>query len=99
MLIKPVSVTNSAIVAIKQIIKTKEVPDDYGLRIGLKNMGASCGSASYILGFDKKYDSDICYEVGEVSVIIKKIEVLHLTGLKLDHILVDDVKGFSFEKE
>ncbi|RLD21918.1 MAG: iron-sulfur cluster assembly accessory protein [Bacteroidetes bacterium] len=99
MLLKPVSITTTAIAAIKEIMSSKEIPDDYGLRIGLENMGASCGSTQYVLGFDKKADNDLAYEVDEVPVYIKKSEVLHVTGLKLDHITKGEVSGFSFEKE
>ena len=99
MLLKPVSITNSAIKAIKEIMATKEVPDGYGLRIGLENMGASCGTTSFVLGFDRKTESDMAYMINEVPVFIKKAEVLHVTGLKLDHISKGEVSGFSFEKE
>ena len=99
MLIKPVSITSKAIVAIKEILDAKEIPDDYGLRIGLENMGASCGTTSYVLGFDKKDDSDLIYEVDDVPVYIKKAVVLHVTGLKLDHVKEGEVSGFLFKKE
>jgi iron-sulfur cluster assembly protein len=99
MLLKPVSITTTAITAIKEIMSSKEIPDDYGLRIGLENMGASCGSTQYVLGFDKKADNDLAYDVDEVPVFIKKSEVLHVTGLKLDHVTKGEVSGFSFEKE
>lgn len=99
MILKPVTITDSAIAAIKEIMKNKDIPGDYGLRIGLENMGASCGSTSYVLGFDKKQDTDLAYNVGEVPVYIKKSEVLHVTGLTLDHVSRGEISGFSFSKE
>jgi iron-sulfur cluster assembly protein len=99
MLIKPVSITDTAIAEIKKIMDSKEIPDDYGLRIGLENMGASCGSTSYVLGFDRKNDGDLSYEVKDVPVFIKKQEVLHVSGLKLDHIKEGEISGFSFLRE
>ena len=99
MIIKPVSITSSAITAIKEIMNSKEIPEGYCLRIGLENMGASCGSTQYVLGFDKKADTDLVYEVDEIPVLIKKTEVLHVTGLKLDHVTKGEISGFSFEKE
>ena len=98
MLIKPVSITNKAIVAIKKIMNSKEIPDGYGLRIGLENMGASCGSTQYVLGFDQKSDTDLSYEIDDIPVFIKKAEVLHVSGLTLDHVTQGEVSGFSFEK-
>jgi iron-sulfur cluster assembly protein len=98
MLIKPVSITDKAIVAIKEIMNSKEIPEGYGIRIGLENMGASCGSTQYVLGFDHKSDQDLAYEVDDVSVYIKKTEVLHVAGLKLDHVTEGEISGFLFEK-
>ena len=99
MLFKPVSITEKAIAAIKEIMNSKEIPDGYGLRIGLENMGASCGSTKYVLGFDQKANSDLAYEIDEVPVFIKKAEVLHVTGLTLDHVSEGEISGFSFEKK
>ena len=99
MLIKPVSITPNAIIAIREILKAKEIPDGFGLRIGLENMGASCGTTSYVLGFDKRDANDLAYEVDDVPVYIRKTEVLHVTGLKLNHVTEGEVSGFLFEKE
>ena len=99
MLIKPVSITSNAIIAIREILKAKEIPDGYGLRIGLENMGTSCGTTSFVLGFDKKDANDLVYEVDDIPVYIKKSEVLHVTGLKLNHVTEGEVSGFLFEKE
>jgi len=97
--LEPVSITEKALKAIEEIMKSKEVPVGYGLRIGLENMGASCGSTSYILGFDAKKSTDLVYEVDKIPVYINKKEVLHVTGLKLDHVTEGEVSGFSFIKE
>ncbi len=99
MLIKPVTITESAVKAIKEIMQSKDIPKDYGLRIGLENMGASCGTTSFVLGFDQKQENDLAYEVDEVPVYIRKTEVLHVTGLTLDHVTEGDISGFSFSKE
>ena len=98
MLFKPVSITDKAITAIKEIMNSKEIPNGYGLRIGLENMGASCGSTQYVLGFDQKTDTDLVYEVDAVPVYIKKAEVLHVSGLTLDHVTEGEISGFSFKK-
>ncbi len=99
MLIEPVKITDQAIAEIKKIMTDKEIPAGYGLRIGLENMGASCGSTKYIIGFDQKNDQDIAYEVQGVPVYIKKAEVVHLIGLKVDLFANETDRGFLFEKE
>ncbi len=97
--LEPVSITEKAQKEIEVIMKAKGIPVGYGLRIGLKNMGASCGSPSYILAFDTKKSTDLVYEVDKIPVYINKKEVLHVTGLKLDHVTEGDVSGFSFIEE
>jgi len=95
----PVNISDRAIEAVLKIMKSKEIPQNYGLRIGLENMGASCGSTSYVLGFDSKKETDLTYMVDRVHVFINKAEVLHVTGLILDHVTEGKVSGFSFVKE
>ena len=99
MLIKPVSITDKAITAVKEIMNSKDIPNNYGLRIGLENMGASCGSTQYVLGFDQKTDADLVYEINAVPVYIKKAEVLHVSGLTLDYVTEGEISGFSFKKD
>ena len=98
MKIEPVSVTDKAVEAVKAIMEAKEVPDEYGLRIGRAAAGASCGSTAYRLGFSKKNENDISYFADDLPVIINKLEVLHLSGLKLDYIQEKDKSGFLFER-
>jgi len=99
MLIEPVSITDSAIEVIKEIMLKKKIPANYGLRIGLENIGVACRPSSYILGFDKKSNDDLVYEVSNISIYIKKQEVLHVNGLRLHYVDEEAESGFLFEKE
>ncbi len=100
MQLQPVSITSKAIIAIKEIMRSKNIPEEYGLRIGRENMGSSCGSTQqYALGFDKKSNTDLAYEIDNVPVYIKRQEVLHVNGLELDHVVEGEVSGFLFNKE
>ncbi|MEN8248396.1 MAG: iron-sulfur cluster biosynthesis family protein [Bacteroidota bacterium] len=99
MKIEPVSITSNALNAIKEIKKAKNVPQDHGLRIGRASAGASCGAASYRMGFSKKDDNDISYLADELPIYINKLEVLHLAGLKLDYVVEGEKSGFLFERE
>jgi Fe-S cluster assembly iron-binding protein IscA len=45
----PISLTESAVNEIRNIISEKQIPADYGLRVGVK--GGGCSGMSYILGF------------------------------------------------
>ena len=96
--IKPVSISEDAVAAIKEILKDKSIPDDYGLRVGV-DQSAGCGEKKSILGFDKKSARDITYLIDDIPVYIKKSDVLFLTGMRVDHIDNDDGKGFTVVKE
>ena len=54
MALTPVSLSEKAVTEIKEIINHKNIPPDYGLRIGVSGGGGCGGGISYILGFDKK---------------------------------------------
>ncbi|MGB5893381.1 MAG: iron-sulfur cluster assembly accessory protein, partial [Ignavibacteriaceae bacterium] len=45
-----ISLTEKAINEIKRIMSENQVPDSYGLRVGVK--GGGCSGFSYTLGFD-----------------------------------------------
>jgi len=99
MKIKPVDITPEALAEIKKIITKKDIPDGYGLRISVADKGISCGATNYALGFDKKTSNDVNYSETDLVIIINRMEVVHLAGLKLDFITEDNIKGFSFSRE
>src|SRR5690625_892592 len=91
---QPVNITPTAVAELKNIRKEEQVPDHYGLRIGVKGGGWS--GFSYIMGFDEKKESDEEYEIGGVRVIIDKTHPIYLLGMELD--LEDDLsnRGCAF---
>ena len=92
----PVSITPEAIKEIKNILKNKGIPADYGLRLGVK--GAGCGVA-FKLGFDHKKDDDVEYFVDDIQVLIQKKETMFLVGKKISFYDEADCRGFMFEEE
>ena len=56
----PVSISEKAMKEVKAIMSKKGIPKNYGLRVGIK--GAGCAGISYLVGFDKKKESDVAYE-------------------------------------
>lgn len=95
MLESPVRITSRAKEQVAQIIAKKQVPEGYGLRIGLK--GAGCG-ASYNLGFDKPKEQDQVYDQGEFQLMIDKRHFMYLFDLELDFEEREDEQGFVFNK-
>ena len=94
----PVTISEKALNEISKMMKTKNVPEGYGLRIGIKG-GGGCGSAmAFMLGFDKPKDDDLTYQVGEVSVYMEKKHTMYLIGLEVDFYDEADARGFTFVK-
>ena len=66
----PVEITPKAASEIKHILATKNIPEDYFLRVGVK--GGGCGGMSYSLGFDKAKPEDQQFDVQGIPVLIEK---------------------------
>lgn len=92
---QPVNITKEAQKEILDIIKNKNIPSGYGLRIGVKG-GRGCAGVNYLLGFDQKKEDDIVYNVEEVQVFVSKREVMFLMGLEVDFYEGADARGFTF---
>ncbi len=92
----PVTISEKAIIEIKQIIENKKVPAGYGLRIGVK--GGGCG-ATLILGFDQKQENDIEYLISQIPVYIQKRETMFVIGKEVDFYEGSDKRGFFFNEK
>lgn len=95
--IQPVTLTEAAQREVKNILEHKNIPVEYGLRIGIKGSGG-CAGFSYLLGFDKKKDSDVSYKVGSIPVYVEKRHTMYLLGLEVDFYEGADARGFTFVK-
>jgi|SRR5688572_7407305 iron-sulfur cluster assembly protein len=91
--IRPVSISERALKEIRQIIHTKNIPSDYGLRVGVK--GGGCG-VSLIIGFDKKKASDQAYMIEDVPVFIDKKHTMYIIGKEVDFYDGEEGRGFTF---
>jgi iron-sulfur cluster assembly protein len=91
--IRPVSISEKAVAEIKKIMQTKNIPHDYGLRIGVK--GGGCG-VSLMIGFDKKKETDIAYDLNDIPVYIDKKHTLYVMGKEVDFYEGEDARGFTF---
>lgn len=93
----PVNITGKALVEIKSILKNKNIPAEYGLRIGIKGAGG-CVGISYMLGFDLLRDDDDVFDFEGLQVYIAKKHLMYLIGLAVDYHSGTDSQGFSFVK-
>jgi iron-sulfur cluster assembly protein len=92
--LNPVTISPRAVEEILKIIKTKNIPQGYGLRIGVK--GGGCGGVSMIIGFDKKKDTDLSYEIGNIEVYVDKKHTMYVIGKEVDYYEGEDTRGFMF---
>ena len=91
--IHPVTISARAAAEIKKIMETKNIPQDYGLRVGVK--GGGCGVAMMI-GFDRKKSSDLSYVIEGIPVFVDKKHTMYLIGKEVDFYEGGDAKGFMF---
>ena len=93
----PIKITEKALREIKNICKKKQIPAEYGLRVGAR--GGGCGGLSFILGFDTQKPEDGVYQIDDLAVLIEKKDTMYLVGVTIDWIERDQEKGFTFIRE
>lgn len=92
--VHPVTISPRAAEEILKIIKTKNIPPEYGLRVGVK--GGGCGGVSMLIGFDKKKDTDLSYVIGDIPVYVDKKHTMYVIGKEVDFYDGEDTRGFMF---
>lgn len=95
MLEQPVQITAEAKDQIRNTLQNQRIPDQYGLRVGIR--GGGCGS-SWLLGFDTPGPSDEVYNVEGVRVIIDKKHLLYVLGAQIGFEMNEEGRGFTVDK-
>lgn len=90
-----IQITEKAAIEIKKIIQKKNIPDDYGLRVGIKG-GVGCAGINYLLGFDTKKGDDMELFVNDIQIYLSKKHVMFLSGITLDFYEGSEARGFEF---
>ena len=91
--LQPVTISFRAADEIRKIMETKNIPSDYGLRLGVK--GGGCG-VSLLIGFDKKKESDLTYEINGIPVYVDKKHTMYIIGKEVDFYDGEAGRGFMF---
>ncbi|MBL1211986.1 MAG: iron-sulfur cluster insertion protein ErpA [Ignavibacteriae bacterium] len=90
-----IKITEKAAAQIKQIMAENDIPNDYGLRIGVK--GGGCSGMTYHLGFDgEQKDGDTIINYEDVKLFVDGKSLFYLTGTELDYSDGLNGKGFIF---
>jgi iron-sulfur cluster assembly protein len=91
----PIQFGENAAKEIKKIMKTKKIPDGYGLRVGVK--GGGCSGMSYVLGFDRQREKDREFEVDGITVFMDQRHGLYLMGTTIKYHDGLNARGFTFD--
>ncbi|MCX6148946.1 MAG: iron-sulfur cluster assembly accessory protein [Ignavibacteriales bacterium] len=90
-----INVTSKALDQIRRIKEENSIPDDQGLRIGVK--GGGCSGLSYSMGFDTTVkDGDKIIQFEELKLLVDGKSLFYLTGTELDFSDGLNGKGFVF---
>lgn len=90
----PVTLTAGAVKQLQRLRAELNVPDDHGLRVGVKAGG--CSGFSYELGFDMRKEQDDVYDIGGLTVFMQKAHGLYLLGMEIDWVDGLENRGFTF---
>jgi len=90
----PIALTERALAEVRNIMQEKNVPAEYGLRVGVQ--GGGCSGMSYLLGFDKPKDSDEIYNLDGLNLIMDKKHAMYVLGMEVDFQDGLNARGFVF---
>ncbi len=92
--IKPISISDTAIKQLHRIRTEQNLPEDHGLRVGVK--GGGCSGFTYVLGFDLPKENDDTFEIGGLNVLMEKAHAIYLLGMEIDWVEGLNNRGFTF---
>lgn len=91
---QPITLTNGTIRELSRIMQEQNIPEDYGLRVGVK--GGGCSGFSYVLGFDVPKENDEVHNINGIKVLMQKSHAIYLLGMEIDWVEGLNNRGFSF---
>jgi iron-sulfur cluster assembly protein len=93
--INEIHISEKAAMQVKTIMEENQVPENYGLRVGVK--GGGCSGLTYTLGFDgEAHEGDSVIEENGVKLFIDGKSLFYLMGTILDFTDGLNGKGFIF---
>jgi iron-sulfur cluster assembly protein len=90
-----ITMTEKAAAEIRRIKTDNKIPDEHGLRFGVK--GGGCSGFSYVLGFDSEAKKgDAIFELHGLKVYVDPKSLFYISGTELDFSDGLNGKGFVF---
>ena len=90
----PVILTSRARLEIVDTLTSNKIPENYGLRVGLKGSGCSAG---FLLGFDLPGEHDQVYLIDSVKVLIDRRHLMYVLGVIVDYEEGENGHGFTVQ--
>ncbi len=88
-----IDVTQSAVVKIREMLASEEVPNLF-LRVGVRSGG--CSGFSYGMGFDDDYaESDTRFNMNGFDIVVDQDSAKYLNGLQIDYKEAEMGGGFT----
>lgn len=88
-----IKITDKAIKEVLKIMSENNIPDTYGLRVGVK--GGGCSGLVYQMNFDEtSSEGDTIIEQDKVRLFVDGKSLFYLMGTELD--FTDGLKGRGF---
>jgi iron-sulfur cluster assembly protein len=88
-------ITSKALKEVKKIKGQNNIPEHFGLRVGVK--GGGCSGFTYTLGFDAEpNENDYTYDMEGVTVFVDPKSLFYLMGVELDFSDGLNGRGFTF---
>lgn len=90
-----IKISEKAAKEIHRIMSENKIPDNYGLRVGVK--GGGCSGLTYTLGFDAEAkEGDTVIDQEEIKLFVDGKSLFYLSGTTLDFSDGLNGKGFVF---
>ncbi len=92
---RDIQLTPKAAEEINKIKGENNIPESFGLRVGVK--GGGCSGMSYMLAFEEtKREDDVVLEEHGISLFIDPKSLMYLSGTTLDYTDGLNGRGFVF---
>ena len=93
--VQEITITPEAAEQIRTIRRENQIPDSYGLRIGVQ--GAGCCGPSYVLAFDNNVQgTDKVFQSEGIPIYVDVENLDGLYGTTLEYVDGPNGKGFKF---
>ncbi len=90
-----IKITPKAVEEVIKIRKENNIPEDFGLRVGVK--GGGCSGLKYSMGFDgEQKEGDTIIEQNGIKLFVDGKSLFYLSGTELDFTSGLNGRGFVF---